>query len=327
MAPQAPPPQVYISPAAMPAVYAPPPREDSVEPPRAQRSVAVPLLVGILVLALALAGYVVFQNRDRGGNQVADTSTTGAGDASAQPSHSPHVIPPYDRETVPWWTPDGWKEQRLGTIDQLWISRSESEGGKCDATKERMRVTTQPRGLTGCSLKGALDAPMSDGSIEAKVKVASGCAGMWLRTGDKGYMLGYCADGYVRIYKLAEKPPGPANTLQEWTFKATGDVYVAFLVKGNELVFYVNGKQFGPVSDGDIRSGKIDLGAFDLGEDTADVTFSEVRVVMPGDWQAGGSTPTKTRAPTPSASSSGWGSGSPSATPSGKKPTTSTPTG
>jgi hypothetical protein len=311
----------YVSPALSPAVYAPPSREDPPPPARARRSVAVPLLVGVLVLALALAGYVVFRDRDRGGTNNAGqngVSATGTASTTASPlpSHSPHVINPnYVKESRPWWVPQGWKDQNLGGIDTLWNTRDESEGGRCEATEKKLHVTTDPRGLTGCTLKGQLDKSMRDGAIEAKVHVKTGCAGMWLRTGDKGYMLGICADGYLRIYKLGNKAPGPDNTIGEWTYKATTDPYVAFRCEGSTLIFYVGGAQFGPVTDDEILSGKIDLGAFTSG-DAADAEFSEVRVFLPPT-NAGGGNPTGT------ATRSTNGSGSPSTSPSPKKSTTS----
>ncbi|MFG2044441.1 Hsp70 family protein [Dactylosporangium sp. NPDC048998] len=318
MVPQAPPPQVYVSPAAQPAVYAPPPREEALPPARPRRNVAVPLLVGILVLALALAGYVVFQSRDRGQSNAGGGSSYSPGDA--QSSDGPRTIPAYNREEEPGWVPNGWRDQDLGTVDQLWKSQPESEGGRCDATRDRLRVTTDAApALTGCTLKSPLDVPMTDGSIEAKVHAATGCAGMWLRTGDKGYTLGYCSDGHLRLYRLGNKAPGPDSLLKDWAIQVSGDPYVAFKIEGDQLNAYVNGERFGPVSDGQIRSGKVDLGAFTLTDQTADASFSQVRVFMPGDWQPG---PTATkRPPTPTSSSSDWWSGSPSAAPTSKKPT------
>jgi hypothetical protein len=310
----APPPQVYVSPAAQRTVYAAPPREEAPPAPARRRSnVAVPLLVGILVLALALTGYVVFSNRDKG-DQQAGTGSTSAPDTHA--SDGPQTIPTYGRESEPGWVPNGWRDQEVGGVDQLWKSQPESEGGRCDVNRDRLRVTTDAApALTGCTLKSPLDAPMNDGSIEAKVHAAAGCAGMWLRTGDKGYTLGYCADGHVRLYRLGNKQPGPDSLLKEWAVQVTGDPYVAFKIQGDQLNAYVNGVQFGPVSDSQIRAGKVNLGAFALTDQTADASFSQVRVFMPEDWQPG--TAPTTKKPNPSTSTSGW-PGSPSTSPSKK---------
>ncbi|GAA2327666.1 hypothetical protein GCM10010170_003630 [Dactylosporangium salmoneum] len=315
-----PPPQpVYVSPAAQPTVYAPAPREEAPEPPR-RRNIAVPLLIGILVLALALAGYVVFQNRDHGGQQALDDPTSAA--ASAPASDGPKAIPQYNREEEPAWVPNGWRQPDLGGVEQLWKSQAESEGGRCDTNNGRLRVTTDVApALTGCTLKPPLDVYMQDGSIEAKVHAANGCAGLWLRTGDKGYTLGYCADGHVRLYRLANKAPGPDSLLKDWAIQASGDPYVAFKIQGDQLDVYVNGVHFGPVKDSVIPTGKVNLGAFSLTEQTADATFTQVRLFVPEDWQPGNAGNTTTKKPTPTSSSSGWGSGSPSATPTSKKPT------
>ncbi|MER7003396.1 Hsp70 family protein [Dactylosporangium sp. NPDC000555] len=321
--PQAPPPQVYVSPAAQPAVYAQQPREEEPAPARARRNVAVPLLVGILVLALALAGYVVFQNRNNGQANAGNNGLSySPGDT--QSADGPRAIPAYNREGEPGWVPNGWRDQDLGTVDQLWKSQQESEGGRCDATRDRLRVTTDAApALTGCTLKAPLDVPMTDGSIEAKVHASAGCAGIWLRTGDKGYTLGYCSDGHLRLYRLGNKAPGPDSLLKEWTVQVSGDPYVAFKIQADQLDAYVNGVRFGPVTDGQIRGGKINLGAFALADQTADASFSQVRIFVPGDWQPGTAATATKRSPTPtpsSSSSSSW-SGSPSAAPSSKKPT------
>ncbi|WP_433609525.1 Hsp70 family protein [Dactylosporangium sp. CA-139114] len=321
--PQPPPPQAYISPAAQPAVYAPPPREEAPPPPSRGRNWAVPLLIGILVVALALAGYVVFQNRGSGNDQAAGNSSYSP-DAGASGSGAVQ-IPQYTREDEPSWVPNGWRDQGFGAVDTLWKSQQESEGGRCDTSGGRLRVTTDAApGLTGCTLKPPLDVPMNDGSIEAKVKLTAGCAGMWLRTGDYGYTLGLCDDDHVRLYKLHNDLPGPKDLIKEWAFQpqqGVGDPYLAFKIEGTELNAFVNGVRFGPVTDEQIHSGKVDLGAFTLSGKTADASFTQVRLFMPEDWQPGsGPTTTRTKNPQPSTSSSGWGSKQPS-TPASKKVT------
>ncbi|WP_433209285.1 Hsp70 family protein [Dactylosporangium sp. CS-047395] len=324
-APQVPPPQAYVSPAAQPTIYAPPPREEAPPPPSQGRNWAVPLLIGILVLVLGLAGYVVFQNRDNKGNEAAgDTGTSApAADASGD---GVRAIPQYNREDEPSWVPNGWRDQGFGAVDQLWKSQQESEGGRCDTGNGRLRVTTdQAPGLTGCTLKPPLDVPMTDGSIETKVKLTAGCAGLWLRTGEHGYTLGLCDDNKVRLYKLYKDPPNEHDLIKEWPYKpgnGVQDMFVAFKIEGNQLNAYVNGVQFGPVADDEIHTGKVNLGAFTLTGKTADASYTQVRVFMPEDWQPGnGPTTTQTRRPQPSTSSSGWNSKSPSAAPTTKKPT------
>jgi hypothetical protein len=323
--PQAPPPQAYVSPAAQPAVYAPPPREQAPPPPRASRNWAVPLLVGILVLALGLAGYVVFQNRDKNEDRVADNTTSAA--PQSQSADGPKAIPAYNREDEPAWVPNGWRDQGFGAPDQLWKSQSESEGGRCDTGNGRLRVTTDAApGLTGCTLKPPLDAAMTDGSIEAKVKVNAGCGAMWLRTGDHGYSLGLCDDNHVRLYRLYKDLPGEKDLLKDWAIKPADGVtepFVAFKVEGNQLSASVNGVALGVVTNDELHQGKVNLGAFTLSGKTADASFTQVRVFMPEDWQPGSGPTTyapKTKNPQPSTSSSGWNSKSPSTAPTSKKP-------
>ncbi|UWZ35379.1 Hsp70 family protein [Dactylosporangium roseum] len=315
---------VYISPAATPAVYASPSlREEPPTPPppsRPRRNLAVPMLVGLLVLALALAGYVVFRDRNTRDKQGATSAST-TPSVAPQASRSPRVIPQgYRREQRPFWVPEGWRQMQIGDVDDVWRNQEESEGGRCEATSETLHVTTVDKGLTGCTLKQPLDTGLTDSAIEAKVHLTSGCAGMWLRTGDKGYVLAYCADGNVRIHRLGDAAPSQNNTLAEWTYKAESDAYVAFVVNGTTLNFYIGGVQFGPVSDVEILKGRTNLGAF-ASTGVADVEFSDVRVFTPqSSTNAGGGSPKSS----PSTTRSGWSSSSPTKSPTWNPPSTST---
>ncbi|GGM88340.1 hypothetical protein GCM10007977_107960 [Dactylosporangium sucinum] len=311
----------YQSPSAMKADYAQPPREEAPPPPpRPRRNVAVPVLVVVLVLALGLAGYVVFQDRaNKSANGPGGTPSSSAPSSSGQPtpSESPLIIPAYQREDRPGWVPDGWKKMSLPSIDKVWYSQDEEDGGKCTATPEELHVTAKVNGLTGCTLQKPLDVKLTDSGIEAKVHVTSGCAGMWLRTGSRGYTLGYCANGYVRLHRLADSGPSKNNLIEEWYVKTSEDTYVAFAVSETHLVVYVGGEQVGRVTDEEIRDGRTNLGAFSTTGDAADVTFSDVRVFS---LQAPttGNTPKNSPSPT---RSGWWGSSSPSASPStSKKP-------
>ncbi|WP_238006170.1 Hsp70 family protein [Dactylosporangium sp. AC04546] len=315
----------YQSPSAMKVDYAQPPREEIPAPaPRPRRNIAVPVLVVVLVLALGLAGYVVFQDRaNKSANGPGATQSSSAPASAPAPTTTPQVIPAYQREERPGWVPDGWKRMSLPSIDKIWYTQDEEAGGKCTATTDELHVTTKVNGLTGCTLQKPLDVKLADSGIEAKVHVTSGCAGMWLRTGSRGYTLGYCANGYVRLHRLADSGPGKNNLIEEWYVKASEDTYVAFAVAGDALVIYAGGEQVGRVSDQEIRDGRTNLGAFSTTGDAADVTFSDVRVFTPQP------TATNTQKNSPAPTRSGWwGSGSPSASASNsKKPSTSaTPT-
>ncbi|MEV4514491.1 Hsp70 family protein [Dactylosporangium sp. NPDC049525] len=315
--------QGYVSPSATRMDYAPPiPREEPLPPPAPRRNVAIPLLIGILILALGLAGYVVYtevsdkKTDNNAGQQPSTTTTTTSGPASTS-SAQVLEIPAKPREDRPSWLPNNWKLFQQRGLDELWYSQPESEGGRCDATDHELRVVTEKQGLTGCSLKDPLNVSMGDVGIEAKVHRESGCAGIWARTGDKGYTVGVC-DGVVRLHALGDFAPSQDNELASWPVRITGDPYVALVVISNNVSVYVNGTKLGTKSHDLINRGRVNLGAFTPG-DPADVTFSEVRVWQPPSSSGGGNPNTS---PSPSKSTSS----SPSATPSWKPTSTKSST-
>ncbi|WP_327008984.1 Hsp70 family protein [Dactylosporangium sp. NBC_01737] len=318
--PQQLPPQqpAYVSPSLTPMNYAPPiPREEPLPPPAPRRSVAIPFLVGILVLALALAGYVVYKEvgnkTDNTAGQDPSTSTTTASGPTPTSTSQVLEIPARPREDRPSWLPSNWKLFQQRGLHELWVTQDESEGGRCDATDSALHVVTDRQGLTGCTLKDPLNVSMADVGIEAKVHRESGCAGIWARTGDKGYTVGVC-DGVVRLHALGDFAPSQDNELASWPVKVTGDPYVALVVISNEVSVYVNGTKLGTKTHDLIRRGRVNLGAFTPG-DPADVTFSEVRVWQPPSSSGGGN---PTTAPSPSKTTST----SPTATPSWKPTST-----
>ncbi|MFF5227027.1 Hsp70 family protein [Dactylosporangium sp. NPDC000521] len=306
--------RVYVSPSASPMDYAPMPREDP-PPPPPRRNVAIPLLVGILVLALALAGYVVYtevgNKKDDNASQQPSTSTTSGG--SAPPSAAGGLeLPTYSREDRPSWVPGNWKQFQDRGLHELWHSQDESEGGRCDATSDDLHVVTESRGLTGCTLKDPLNVNLTDVGIEAKVHRVSGCAGMWARTGQEAYTVGVC-DGVIRLYALGDAAPSQNNELASWPVKMSSDPYVALVVIGAEITVYANGVKLGSKVNESIKRGKVNLGAFTPGE-AADVTFSDVRVYQPQSNSGGGGNPT----PTPTPSKSWSNSPTPTSTPTWK---------
>ncbi len=307
--------QVYQSPSATRMDYAPPlPREEPLPPPSRQRSVAIPVLIGILVLALALAGYVVYDevgNKKNNVGQQPTTSTSMSAGPSSSASGNVLEIPVRAREDRPSWLPPSWKLYTQRGLHELWHSQDESEGGRCDASDSELHVVTARQGLTGCTLKDPLNVSMTDVGIETKVHRQSGCAGIWARTGDKGYTVGVC-DGVIRLHALGDFAPSQDNELASWPVKITGDPYVALVVIGIEVSVYVNGTKLGSKTHDLIKKGRVNLGAF-TSADPADVTFSEVRVWQPQSNSGGGGNP----GTSPSPSRSGW-SNSPTPTPTWK---------
>jgi hypothetical protein len=151
-----------------------------------------------------------------------------------------------------------------------------------------------------------------------KVHRQNGCAGIWARTGDRGYTVGVC-DGVIRLYALGDNAPSQDNELASWPVKIEGDPYVTLVAIGTEISVWVNGTKLGSKTHDLIKRGKVNLGAF-TAADPADVTFSEVRVWQPPSSSGGGNQSTS-----PSPSKSGW-SNPPSTTPTPKPTSTKSST-
>jgi hypothetical protein len=299
-----PPPTVY--PPVTPAYGAP-------QVPGKKRNVIVPVLVGLLVLSLVLAGYVVFRNRgggkqnNAGDNGTATTAPAASGSAVQQA---------YQRQTQPGWLPADWPAQPDRTADQLWLSQDEKEGGHCDAGPT-LHVTTSGNALTGCQLRSPLsDQSFTDVAVEVKVAVNSGCAGVWARTGTKGYLLMVCRNR-VELHLLKDAPPSDATRLSQATFPASGSLVIGLQAQGTTLTGYVNGAKLVEAQNGEVTRGKVNAGATADGGSPADVTFDGFRVFAPPAQQQNNPNPNPTRRrPTPSNSPT-WDS-----TPSDPPPTT-----
>jgi hypothetical protein len=302
-----PPPTIY--PPVQPAYGAPP-------VPGKKRNVIVPVLAALLVLSLILAGYVVFRNRDPKKTNAGDNTTTTAPEPTG--SQGGQV---YQRQPRPSWVPANWNAQPDRTADKIWLTQDENEGGRCEAGAT-LRVTTSSNPLTGCQLRSPLDGQtFGDVAIEVQVSVASGCAGVWTRTGTKGYLMMVCRDR-AELHLLKDAPPSDATRLDQATFAApaTGPLVIALEAQGSTLTGYVGGEAVLTANNGEIARGKVNAGATSDGGNPADVTFDGFRVFSPPA-QQNNPQPNPTKKHTSPTSSPTWDT-----TPSDPPPTTWQPT-
>jgi Hsp70 protein len=305
-----PPPTVY--PPITPAYGAPP-------VPGKKRNVIVPVLAGLLVLSLVLAGYVLLRGK-------ANPKKTNAGDSSTttaapNPTGGTQGQQNYQRQSRPSWVPESWQSQPDRTADKIWISQDENEGGHCEAG-QTLHVQTGSNPLTGCQLRSPLaDQNFADVAIEVQVTVASGCAGLWTRTGSKGYLLRVCRDR-AELHLLKDAPPSDATRLAQATFPtpATGALVVALEAQGTTLTGYVNGEDVLHAQNGEVTRGKVNAGATADGGNAADVTFDGFRVFAPPA-QQNNPNPNQTKKHPSPTSSPTWDT-----TPSEPPPTTWQPT-
>jgi hypothetical protein len=305
-----PPPTVY--PPITPAYGAPP-------VPGKKRNVIVPVLAALLVLSLVLAGYVLFRNTGNGKkNTAGDQTTTSAPDPTGGSGQAPEV---YQRQSRPTWVPGNWQPLPDRTADKIWLTQDENEGGHCDAGQV-LRVQTAANPLTGCQLRSPLaDQNFTDVAVEVQLTIASGCGGLWTRTGSKGYLLMVCRNR-AELHLLKDAPPSDATRLDQKTFAtpATGPIVVALEAQGTTLTGYVGGEPVVQATNGEVARGKVNAGATADGGNPADVTFDGFRVFTPPQQQNNPQpNPTK-KHPSPTSSPT-WDS-----TPSEPPPTTWQPT-
>jgi hypothetical protein len=145
--------------------------------------------------------------------------------------------------------------------------------------------------VSGCNAQQYIkDVVVTDVAIEAELSIVKGCAGMWVRTGSRGYFLAVCHDKSLRLHKLGNDPAGEQNLLVKYTpgFDPK-KVVVGLLARGTVLTVYVDGQQMKPsASDGDIKSGRVGVGGFaPAPENSMDATIIQFRA-----WAPPGSSPT-----------------------------------
>jgi hypothetical protein len=288
------------------------------QPPR-QRNFVVPFLAALLVLTVLFAGYIVYQNQAKRNN----TGGPGTDTSSPVTTGDKKKLPPYQRANQPEWLPSGWTGLERRTADKLWLTQSESEGGKCDATA-KLRVQTAGNPLTACQLKSPLsNTDFADVAVEVQVTLVSGCGGVWARTGAKGYVLMICKDR-AELHLLVDHPPGEASRKAEVAFDApvTGQVVVALLVQGTAITGYIAGQPMLTFQNDEIKRGRVNAGAMADNTNPADVTFEDFRVFTPPAQQNNNDNPqpnpTRSRSATPSTSPS-WKP--PSSAPASPRPT------
>jgi hypothetical protein len=301
--------------------------------PHPRRNVLIPVLAGLLVLALIGAGWLILAankgktngNQAGSGNPTAQTSGTQDGaSASAAPSTK------FSRVNPPAWLPNGWTQLRKESASDSWISQKEPEGGECHTSGDALHIVTdndvkkqlQAPQFTGCEFKSgaALDSQrFTDVGVEAGMSVLAGCGGLAVRTGQQGYLLAACI-GHVQIQVLGASA-ADTKVLVDWPLNWSGKGTFAFTAVGQTLTGYYNGESLGSVTDGAVTRGKVNMDATSDKNVVGNATFADVRVFyLPS--STGNNQPTYTPPKSPKPSASSW----PSTSPKPSFMPTSTPT-
>jgi hypothetical protein len=243
-------------------------------------------LVTILFVLAVFLGRPLLDRLTAGGTQSPsggpDATTPGTATPANKASATTTTAPPDQRKERPDWLPSGWKINVDLPATQLWHDQDEAEGGHCATRGDIMRVTRPDAGLVGCSIYDPLQPRFSDSAVEVEVTVSSGCAGLWTRTGSKGYFLTICRTT-ARFYLLGDEAPSPANQLANWTLPAEPQhLVVGVLASGNQFSVYAAGRRLGVVTDDTLHFGHVNAGGYTDGtESSIDVSFRRFRVWTP----------------------------------------------
>lgn len=218
-------------------------------------------VVVILVAALAGVGWYAL----RSGNHSVSADTGG---------HSPSPT----GDGRPAWVPSDWTVA-VRALAAGWHDHRSSNGtGTCSMGSSQLTVTlTDPVG-TGMFQCVGRPTVYGDVAINTTVRVDSGCAGLWLRTGDtQGYFLDRC-HGSIELHLVSDTDPSAASLMKRWP--GTGE-RIGAMVRGDVISVYADGHRLGSVRNGQVDAGRVDLGVFTGQDDSARVVFSRARVWQP----------------------------------------------
>lgn len=237
---------------------------------RRRRRIWVPILI-VLVLLLAGAGVAVVTLRPDLLKSLGIGVTSSAGPEG------------YVRKVPPVWLPAGWPSIVDDEQDPWVIAGPATNGGTCDYVRRGVvRVQRSSVDVSGCRSIDYIHAvQIRDAAVEGELSITAGCAGIWVRTGTRGYLLAVCRDGTLRLHELGDSPASDANLLKKFTPQFDpARVVVGLLVRDTAFTIYVDGRELQTVTNGDIRSGRVGIGGV-APEGVLDVTITNFRAWAP----------------------------------------------
>jgi hypothetical protein len=238
-----------------------------------RRRIWIPIVLA-LVLLLVGGGAAVALLRPDLLRQLGLASDTGSTDTGSTP---------FVRTVPPKWLPADWSSIVDDEQVESVVAGPATNGGTCTYSGDGVvRVQRDTADVSGCPTAAFVKAiEVRDVAVETELSIAAGCAGMWVRTGTRGYFLAICRDSTIRLHELGDSPVADGNRLIKFTPAFDpGKVVVGLLVRGSNFTVYVDGKAQQTVSNGDIRSGHIGIGGF-APEQTLDATFTRYRAWAP----------------------------------------------
>ena len=204
---------------------------------------------------------------------------------SSDQGQQPQSTTPYVRTNPPAWVPSSLNLAFNDESEPLVVAGDATNGGRCTYPAAGVLIIQRgSRGVTGCKHSQAVkDTVVGTAAVEAELAVRRGCAGMWMRTGTKGYFLAVCADRSVELHMLHLTDPDSNTRLAQW--KPAFDpahVVAGLMADGQSLTVYIDGTPLAPaVTDGTIGTGRLSIGGFAPDGDGLDATFTQYRAWLP----------------------------------------------
>lgn len=274
-----------------PARYAPPTQDDRGGEPRRPPAVRYqqyrprtrrrwPVALGAVVVVAAIAAGTVFALP-----YLRETGTPGP-TSSASTSTSTRAKVAYQRTDPPRWVPAGWTKLADDVTSPLVVSGAATNGGTCEYRGTGVvHVTRTSFDVSGCTMVPELKSSVvTSVAVEAEFAVTTGCAGMWARTGARGYFLAVCAGGRVELHELADDPPSDTTRIGgPWRPDFNPErVVVGLLAESTSLMVVVDGEPLQIVLDDTIGNGRVGVGGFaPHPTDAMDATITGFRVWTP----------------------------------------------
>jgi hypothetical protein len=230
-------------------------------------------LVAVGALAVGAAAVVVGPRVLPGGAEPGAAAGPGAGPAGSTLSGQTPGDPvsgqthaPYLRMATPAWLPAGWVKVVDDAPDGGAIMPGDATPeGSCTYQRPGVfRVVRDAGDVAACRMRGYVrQIRVRNGAAEAQFALTSGCAALWMRTSNAGYVAMACASGVVELHELRTQPPGSSSRRAAWRpdFDPT-NVVVGLLAQGSRLTVYVDGVKAGTVDDGSIALGRLGVGGF-----------------------------------------------------------------
>jgi hypothetical protein len=228
-------------------------------------------LAAVGALALATAAVLVGPRVLAGGPEPG--AAAGPGPAGTTlPGQAPsdaasgQALAPYLRMATPAWLPAGWtKVVDDGPDGGAIMPGDATPKGSCTYSGPGVfRVVRDAGDVAACRMRGYVrQIRVRNGAVEAQFALTRGCAALWMRTSNVGYLAMACANGAVELHELGNRPPGPASRRAVWrpAFDPA-NVVVGLLAQGSRLTVYVDGVKAGTVDDGSIGVGRVGVGGF-----------------------------------------------------------------